>query len=194
MYKKNTKLYEFFLSCAFDTTIDTENPCVDLGESTQGEMIYIVDRHNEDKNYYIMGTITVPPKLILKNNNYSFSPYEQETQKNQKLILYLLTNKLVSMNPYFFIRNFNLNYELHKNGNIHAHFIAEINEENYRYTIHLDDLTSQWAKLVKGNKHSALFKYVDQLPNSYNKAKQYCQKDNIKQSFDIIYVSNKDII
>lgn len=187
--KKNNNLYNLFLSCAFDmdTIIEDEKTCVDLGESTQ--VLYNMVKHNENRSYYMMGTLTIPPKMILKCNN--FDCYERETQKNQKLILYLLTNKLVSMYPDFFIKNFKLNYELHKNGNIHAHFIAELNECNYNYSIHIDELTSLWAKITKGNKHTAMFKYIDQLPNSYNNALKYCQKDNMKFEQNEIIVSKE---
>lgn len=192
MQKKNNNLYNFFLSCAFDmdTIINDDESCVVLGESTQDKLSYMV-KHNEQRSFFIMGTLTIPPKmkLIVKDKFITFDCYERETQKNQKLTLYLLTNKLVSMYPNFFIRNFELNYELHKNGNLHAHFIAEINENNYNYSYHLDELTSIWAKLVKGNKHSAMFKYIDHLPNSLKNAQEYCKKENIKFSPELIYVS-----
>jgi len=191
--KKNNNLYNFFLSCAFDmdTIIDNNESEVILGEPSDSRVPVMV-KHNENRSFYIMGTLTIPPKMLLKSK-YNFDVYERETQQNQIMILYLLTQKLVLSYPDFFIRNFELNFELHKNGNIHCHFIAEINENNYRYTIHLDNLTSLWAKLVKGNKHSALFKYIDQLPDSYNNAKRYCQKDNCKFStMDIIVTKDED--
>lgn len=192
--KKNNKLYNFFLSCAFDmdTIIDNNESEVFLGEPSDSKGVSVMVKHNENRSFYMMGTLTIPPKMHLKCI-YNYDVYERETQKNQISILYLLTQKLINSYPDFFIRNFDLNFELHKNGNIHCHFIAEINETNYRYTTHLDNLTSLWAKLVKGNKHSAMFKYIDQLPNSYQTAKQYCQKDNIRfNTLTIIVTKDED--
>lgn len=146
----------------------------------------------DDDKYYIMGTLTVPPQMILKSFNKQFHKYEIETLTNQRYILKILTQKFIcnpEINILFKKEHFYIYFEPHKNGLLHCHFYVQIHPTYFNYSIHLDNLISKWAQLVKGNKHSGFFKFVDKFPGNLEKVKQYCKKEFYRMFRDKIIVS-----
>lgn len=153
-----------------------ENFCVSLGEITQ---------KLDNTKYYLSCTFTVPSKLRLKD--YKYKQYDVMTPQEQKILIYdkiklwymneevskIIKSKLI------------IHYETHKNGNIHAHAKVEIHETMYKYKVHLITLNKVWMQIIKGNRLSSVFKYID--IGDEEKIEEYINKENIFTPDEVTY-------
>lgn len=137
---------------------------------------------------YIMVTLTIPHKKIYKDRKYR--KYQDMIPDEQREVIYEHVITLISKLKFLLtidliIDNFELVYELHKSGNLHAHAIIKINESCNNYEIHLIRIQKLWSQIVKGNNFSCKAKFVFDL----NKAKEYVYKKPVFKDEIVIGLS-----
>lgn len=181
---KNIEIYEKLKKYAFESDYESDssdNLSVGLGEPTlkllpQWQKSKTLKNMNIKSdiifgNPNIFATITIPPLFKHKNINYE----DMLPEEQYKFLIYII-HKFYNQKDIkeFFAYPFYIHFELHKNNNLHAHFVA-ILKDKYVYEINAITLEKVFSRLVNGNKYTAKFKLID---NNHSKVLEYINKSN----------------
>lgn len=140
-----------------------------LGEKNERETI------SKKLDDYIMATFTVPPRLFIKNLlHIKYKRFENLLPIDQCYFINNIVQEMIyNIHIYSMIKdNFNIYYELHKNGNIHGHCLIPIRKQYFNYEVNLITFEKVYRNKVNGNKFTCKTKFVF----DYNTAFEYCIK------------------